>query len=91
MAYLAGSVFSNLPSLGCPVVDRTGLDGIYDFSLKLFDPGSANGEAGPKGDMLGQMDSGLSASLKDLGLKMESRKSPVEILVIDHVERPSEN
>jgi uncharacterized protein (TIGR03435 family) len=91
MAYLAGSVFSNLPSLGCPVVDRTGLDGIYDFSLKLFDPASANGETGPKGDMLRQIDDGLSASLKDLGLKLESQKSPVEILVIDHVERPSEN
>jgi uncharacterized protein (TIGR03435 family) len=91
MAYLAGSVFSNLPSLGCPVVDRTGLDGIYDFSLKFFDPASANGETGPKGDMLRQIDDGLSASLKDLGLKMESQKSPVEILVIDHAERPSEN
>jgi uncharacterized protein (TIGR03435 family) len=73
MAYLAGSVFSNLPSLGCPVVDRTGLDGVYDFSLRLFDPHSANGEAGPKGDMLRQMDNGLSASLKDLGLKLESQ------------------
>jgi hypothetical protein len=88
---LAGSVFSNLPSLGCPVVDRTGLDGIYDFSLKLFDPDSATGETGPKGDMLRQMDNGLSASLKDLGLKLEPQRSPVEILVIDHVERPSEN
>jgi len=91
MAYLAGSVFSNLPSLGCPVVDRTGLDGIYDFSLKLFDPDSANGETGPKGDMLRQMDNGLSASLKGLGLKLESQRSPVEILVIDHVEKPPEN
>jgi uncharacterized protein (TIGR03435 family) len=91
MAYLAGSVFSNLPSLGCPVVDRTGLDGVYDFSLKLFDPDTANGDTGPKGDMLRQMDNGLGASLKELGLKLESRKSPVEILVIDHVERPSEN
>jgi uncharacterized protein (TIGR03435 family) len=62
-----------------------------DFSLRSFDPDSATGEIGPKGDMLRQMDNGLSASLKDLGLKLESQRNPVEMLVIDHVERPSEN
>ncbi len=91
MAYLAGSVLSNLPSLGRPVVDRTGLDGIYDFSLKLFDPDAAKSETDPKGDTLQQLDNGLNASLKSLGLKLESQRTPIEFLVIDHVEKPSAN
>jgi uncharacterized protein (TIGR03435 family) len=91
MAYLAGRLLSNLPSLGRPVVDRTGLDGIYDFSMKLFDPDAAAAEANPKGDTLQQLDNGLSASLKDLGLKLEAQKAPIEFIVIDHVEKPDAN
>ncbi len=92
MAYLVGAVLSNLPSLdGTPVVDRTGLDGIYDFSWKLFDPDAAKGEADRKGDLLQQMDNGLNASMKALGLKLKSQKASIEFLVIDHVERPTEN
>ena len=86
MAYLAGTVLSNLPSLGRPVLDRTRLEGIYNFSLKLFDPDKARRESDPKGDIQQQMDNGLSASLKELGLKLESQKASVEILVFDHVE-----
>jgi hypothetical protein len=56
-------------------VDRTGLDGIYDFSLRLFDPDSAKSETDPKGDMLQQLDNGLNASLKALGLKLEPQKT----------------
>jgi uncharacterized protein (TIGR03435 family) len=33
----------------------------------------------------------IDSMLKDLGLKLESTKAPVETLVIDHMERPSEN
>jgi uncharacterized protein (TIGR03435 family) len=91
MAYLAGRVLSNLPSLGRPVVDRTGLDGIYDFSLRLFDPDPARNETNPKGDTLQQLDNGLSESLKELGLKLEAQKTPIEMLVIDHVEKPDAN
>jgi uncharacterized protein (TIGR03435 family) len=90
MAYLAGRLLSNLPSLGRPVVDQTGPDGIYD-SPRLFDPDAARSETDPKGDALRQLDNGLSASLKDFGLKLEPKKAPIEMLVIDHVEKPSEN
>jgi len=91
MAYLAGRLLSNLPSLGRPVVDRTGLDGVYDFALRLYDPDAARSETGPKGDTLQQLDNGLSASLKDLGLKLAPQKTPIEMLVIDHVEKPDAN
>jgi uncharacterized protein (TIGR03435 family) len=91
MAYLAGRVLSNLPSLGRPVVDRTGLNGVYDFSLRLFDPDPARSETNPKGDTLQQLDNGLSASLKDLGLKLEPQKTPIEMLVIDRLSKPDAN
>jgi uncharacterized protein (TIGR03435 family) len=91
MAYLAGRVLSNFPTLGRPVVDRTGLDGVYDFSLRLFDPDAANSETNPKGDTLQQLDNGLSASLEDLGLKLEALKTPIEMLIIDSVSKPDAN
>jgi uncharacterized protein (TIGR03435 family) len=91
MAYLAGRLLSILPSLGRPVLDRTGLDGVYDFPLRLFDPDAAKSETDPKGDMIRQLDNGLTASVKDFGLKLDARKIPIEMLVIDHVEKPDAN
>lgn len=62
------------------VVDKTGLSGIYDFNLEWTMEGK--GDSGP---------SIFTAIEQQLGLRLESQKGPVEILVIDHVERPSEN
>ena len=62
-----------------PVLDKTGLDGYYDFTLD-FSPGS--GYDGP---------SIFTAIQEQLGLKLESTKAPVEILVIDRGEHPSAN
>jgi uncharacterized protein (TIGR03435 family) len=70
-----------------PVIDRTGLSGRFDITLdwapdQLQSPPPDNSAAFP--DMF--------TALKDqLGLKLESTKGPMEILVIDHIERPSEN
>jgi uncharacterized protein (TIGR03435 family) len=76
------------------VVDRTGLTGLFDFSLE-FAP-----QVGP-GSRLGPPDAGVSdtssvptifvALSEQLGLKLESQKGPVDVLVIDHVEEPSPN
>jgi uncharacterized protein (TIGR03435 family) len=85
--------------LGRPVLDKTGLTGRYDFTFK-FSPdriqpaappdGAANGEPVPvPPDPNGPSLSG--AIQEHLGLKLESGKGPVEIFVIDHVERPSGN
>jgi uncharacterized protein (TIGR03435 family) len=76
-----------------PVLDRTGLKGKYDFKIE-YDVDSEI--VNPNGGILNNLYSGLTCSgmssgLQDLGLKCESTKAPVEILVIDHVERPSEN
>ena len=90
--------------LGRTVVDETGLRGKYDFTLKwtpdqsernLFGGGPGPGP-GPGGkDMPPPPDpdgpSLFTALQEQLGLKLESKKGPVEILVIDRVEKPSEN
>jgi uncharacterized protein (TIGR03435 family) len=71
-----------------PVVDRTGLKGNYDFVLEWEDDPAARIRGNP---FSGLTSSELSSSLQAIGLKLESTKAPVQILVIDHVEKPSEN
>ncbi|MBV8811487.1 MAG: TIGR03435 family protein [Acidobacteriaceae bacterium] len=87
--------------LGRTVVDETGLKGIYNFNLQWTPDESqaqmfkgapdgkepANGAPPPESSG----PSVFTAIQEQLGLKLESQKGPVEILVIDHVERPSEN
>jgi uncharacterized protein (TIGR03435 family) len=81
--YLSGGL------AGRPILDKTGLTGQYDFSLK-FTP-----SFGPGNSFDNQTDapSDLATAIQDqLGLKLESKKGPIEMLVIDHVERtPTEN
>jgi uncharacterized protein (TIGR03435 family) len=103
--------------LGRPVLDQTGLEGNYDFTLKWtpgqgeqmlgmgpggIGPGAGKAMAGtglgerssqlaspPPPDMSGP--SVFTAIQEQLGLKLESTKGPVDVLVIEHVEQPSEN
>ncbi len=64
-----------------PVIDRTGIDGSYDFEVEFADQ-VTQADAAPY----------LSRALKtQLGLKLETQKGPVEILLIDHAEKPTEN
>jgi len=74
------------------VVDATGLKGSYDFELTFgrdrpSEPGAPGLEsaAGPERPSI------FSALPEQLGLKLESRKSPVEFLVIEHLEKPTGN
>jgi bla regulator protein blaR1 len=85
--------------LGRPVLDGTGLTGRYDFSLQWTPaPSEGGGEAfglAPRAEPPHPGDSNgpsiFTALEEQLGLKLKSGKGPVEIMVIDHVERPSEN
>jgi uncharacterized protein (TIGR03435 family) len=68
------------------VLDKTGLTGTYEFTLR-FTPDDA-----PQPPPSGADAPYLTTALQEqLGLKLESGKGPVEIIVIDHVERPSGN
>jgi uncharacterized protein (TIGR03435 family) len=79
---VAGSLSS---LMGHPVQDRTGLKGKFDFTIIYETDPDARGAAALAGPSL------LAAFQDQLGLKLESAKGPVEVLVIDHVEKPSEN
>jgi uncharacterized protein (TIGR03435 family) len=82
--------------LGRAVVDKTGLTGKYDFMLK-WTPDNGGDEIprpGTNPPPPPPPDGGPSlftAVQEQLGLKLESTKGPVEFLVVDHVELPSEN
>jgi uncharacterized protein (TIGR03435 family) len=75
---------------GQPVVDTSDLTGIYDIRLTL---NRLPGDGGPRGRGTGNTyDPPVTDALEDqLGLRLESRKVPVEYLVVDHIEMPSTN
>jgi len=98
---LANLVGSLSRRLGRTVIDKTGLTGNYDFTLH-WTPDESQGpmlkgaDGGPQGaNNAAQPDSSgpsiFTALQEQLGLKLESQKSLVEIIVIDQVEKPSEN
>jgi uncharacterized protein (TIGR03435 family) len=62
-----------------PVVDRTGIEGVYDFKLAWTERVLLN---------LGQDGTSIhDAVQQQLGLKLERRKKPVDVIVIDHIEK----
>ncbi len=79
-----------------PVVDQTGLAGRFDFTLDWTpEPsqfGGRGGQAPPPGaDDPAALPDLFTAIVAQLGLKLESTKSPVDVIVIDRVEKPSDN
>jgi uncharacterized protein (TIGR03435 family) len=74
------------------ILDQTGLKGKYDVNLK-WTPEQSLGAATANGPIPADQDAPtiFTALQEQLGLKLESSKGPVEVIVIDHVERPSGN
>ena len=73
--------------LGRPVVDRTSLSGAYDIRLQFSD--DLSGTTPPPETVTS---SGIFTAIQEqLGLKLESAKAPVNVLVIDHIDRPTAN
>jgi len=66
--------------LQVPVIDMTGLNGPFDFSLNLLSKIPEGASTDPL--------SAISAALEqELGLRIEARKMPIHLIVIDHAER----
>lgn len=83
------SVLQRSP-LDRPVVDRTGLSGRYDFDLEFAPDETLWGGILPR--PANSDKPGLFEAIREqLGLRLEATKGPVETLVIDQVELPSEN
>jgi uncharacterized protein (TIGR03435 family) len=82
---------------GRTVVDKTGLKGLYDLKLQWTpDLAALGGPAGPGGpEAAPPIDpngpSIFTAIQEQLGLKLDSTKGPVDVLVIDSVQKPTEN
>jgi uncharacterized protein (TIGR03435 family) len=87
-----------------PVVDQTGLTGRYDFTLKLSQEDymimqirsavTAGVQLPPQALKMLDMPSGdsLASAMQALGLKLEAKKAPIEVLVIDHADKtPTSN
>jgi uncharacterized protein (TIGR03435 family) len=101
MAQFAEQLQGLDPQIFYPVLDGTGIDGAWDFTLN-YDivaslpplPGRGGGPAAAPGeasDPSGAL-SFIQAVEKQLGLKLETHKRPVRVLVIDHIEeKPTEN
>jgi uncharacterized protein (TIGR03435 family) len=87
--------------LGRAVLDRTGLTGKYDFNLQYAresngsgmlranESGNPGGNSAPSSEPSGP--SIFTAIQEQLGLELKSTKGPVDVIVIDHIGRPSEN
>ncbi len=97
-ASLQGLAFLLGLSVDRPVVDKTGITGLYDFNLEFGkdettalrqcrppEPGAVGAQQPASGPSI------FTAMQEQLGLKLESGKGSREVLVIDHIERPSEN
>jgi len=81
------------PYVGRPVVDRTALTGLFDFQLQ-FALDTSGISAAPNAAPVAAEPSGtsvFSALQEQLGLKLESSKGAVDVLVVDTIQRPSEN
>jgi uncharacterized protein (TIGR03435 family) len=78
--------------LGQPVVDRTGLKGTYQYTLR-FSESSLAVASQPPGSAAANSDApSVFAALQDqLGLKLESAKAPIDTITIDHIEEPTPN
>lgn len=71
--------------LNRPVLDRTGLNGVYDFVLEWTPDLAPVDGAAPGGPSI------FTAVQDQLGLKLETQKAPVQIFIIDHAEKASAN
>jgi uncharacterized protein (TIGR03435 family) len=93
--------------VGRPVIDKTELKGLYDFIIRFspeglnspfsqiaaLPPPSLQGgaPAGPGVAPAGEPLPSIFTALQELGLRLESTKAPLEVLVIDSVQKPTEN
>ena len=110
---LANLVGSLQQQIGRPVIDKTGLKGLFDFILQFSPEGLNNpgfpglpaplgppgggagpaiaGGAGPAPAAAGDPVPSIFTAIQDLGLRLESAKGPVEVLVVESAQKPPEN
>jgi uncharacterized protein (TIGR03435 family) len=76
---------TGLAAMPRPVVDQTGLPGLYDFTLSWMHDSSGD-------EAIADNTANFRDALeKQLGLELKPSHAPISFLIVDHVERPSEN
>jgi uncharacterized protein (TIGR03435 family) len=75
--------------LEMPVVNQTGIDGNYDFKIDFEENNHelADDSSPPSPQSVGS----IFTAIREIGLKLEARKLPIEVLVIEKAEPPTEN
>jgi uncharacterized protein (TIGR03435 family) len=77
--------------LGRPVKNETALDGFYDFNM-AWTPDAPAAAGGPDAKPVEAVGPTLLTAVQEqLGLKLETRKGPVDVIILDRAQRPSEN
>jgi uncharacterized protein (TIGR03435 family) len=84
---LTAETLSNL--LNRPVLNRTGLQGSFDFEMEYAADTDVGRGARPGAELAGP--ELFSAIQQQVGLRLESTKEKIDVIVIDSIERPSEN
>src|SRR5262245_14591628 len=79
------------PVLRPPVINETGLEGQFDYDVIFSPEGLGGALIGPPPASVADAPSLETALRDDLGLRLESRRGPVDVLVVDRIERPTEN
>jgi uncharacterized protein (TIGR03435 family) len=90
------STFGNFPDIDELVIDRTGLTGRYDMSVRsggtmALSPFARPSPLSVETIAASEFPPIRQAIREQLGLRLERTRAPVEVIVIEHVERPSEN
>jgi bla regulator protein blaR1 len=86
MSSFAGFLSGPMSGVNRPVVDKTGLTSAYDFTLS-WSFSSARASSTP--DSQEDDTASIFGALKEVGLKLQPSTGPIEIIVIDHAERPT--
>jgi uncharacterized protein (TIGR03435 family) len=88
---IAGLVNTLANMMGSPVLDKTDLKGFYNFKLEFTDPRFQRPGNPNEPQSLDAAPDLFGALQEQLGLKLEKKKGPGEVLIVDHAERASEN
>ena len=92
MGALASLLSQPFTGVGRPVIDKTGLTATYNFTLDWSPQMKSAMPGGPAALSASSDDApSIFTALQDLGLKLQPAMGPEQTIVIDHVERPTEN
>jgi uncharacterized protein (TIGR03435 family) len=89
LAQLAERISGNADVGGRPVIDRTGMSGSFDLDLNWL-PEDVAGAAERQG-RVAQGPRLADALEEQLGLRLQSVTAPIDVVVVEHIERPTAN